>query len=171
MASCVLIIIISFILDGVLTNFLPYSVGDLSLFTPLTTLVSIVVIYKLFYHNHNEKKYYMISFMVCFIYDFFYTNLLFFNGLLFLLIAYITTLLYKQFGESYLKILLNVLIIIVIYEVITALCILLFNLVPISINSVLYKISHSLLFNLIYAELLYLILNLVPKKYKKIMIN
>ena len=77
----------------------------------------------------------------------------------------------RQFGESYLKILLNVLIIIVIYEVLTALCILLFNLVPISINSVLYKISHSLLFNLIYAELLYLILNLVPKKYKKIMIN
>ena len=168
MASCVLIIIISFILDGVLTNFLPYSVGDLSLFTPLTTLVSIVVIYKLFYHNHNEKKYYMSSFIVGFIYDFFYTNLLFFNGLLFLLIAYVTTLLYKQFGESYLKILLNVLIIIVIYEVLTALCILLFNLVPISINSVLYKISHSLLFNLIYAELLYLILNLVPKNIKKL---
>ena len=61
MASCVLIIIISFILDGVLTNFLPYSVGDLSFFTPLTTLVSIVVIYKLFYHNHNEKKYYKID--------------------------------------------------------------------------------------------------------------
>ena len=51
----IVILIISFLLDGILTNFLPYGVGNLSLFTPLTTIVAIVLIYNFFYHN--EKKY------------------------------------------------------------------------------------------------------------------
>ena len=44
-------VIISFIFDGVLTNYLPYLVNDLSLFTPLLTVVSIFILYPL-----NRKK-------------------------------------------------------------------------------------------------------------------
>ena len=171
MLISIVIVIISFILDGVLTNFLPYGVGNLSLFTPLTTLVSIVVIYQLFYHNHNHKKYYIICSVVGFLYDLFYTNLLFFHTLLFLLIGYITTILYKQLGESYIRILINLFITIVVYELATSLCIIIFNLVPISIGRIAYKISHSLLFNLIYGEIIYIIIKLIPKKYRKVSIN
>ncbi|MCI8347805.1 MAG: rod shape-determining protein MreD [Bacilli bacterium] len=171
MAISIIIVIISFLLDGILTNFLPFGVGDLSLFTPLTTLVSMVVIYQFFYHSHNQKKYLIAATITGFLYDLFYTNLLFFNSLLFFLIAYFTMILYKQIGESYIKIIFHVLIIIVSYELVTSLCIIVFNLVPISINRILYKISHSLLFNLIYAELIYIIIKLIPKKYRKVSIN
>ena len=54
MIVCMIILVVSFLLDGILTNFLPFSVGDLSLFTPLTTIVAIVVLYPLFYKQ--EKK-------------------------------------------------------------------------------------------------------------------
>ena len=38
MIVCMIILVVSFLLDGILTNFLPFSVGDLSLFTPLTKI-------------------------------------------------------------------------------------------------------------------------------------
>ena len=168
MLISVIIIAISFCLDGILTNFLPYGVGDLSLFTPLTTLVSIVVVYSLFHDSHSDKKYLITSFVVGFLYDLCYTNLLFFNAILFLLIAYLNKVFDKQFGHSYIKIIIKMFLIIVIYELTTVLCIIILNLVPINIDRILYKISHSLILNLIYAEILYIIVKLIPRKYRKI---
>ena len=62
-------------------------------------------------------------------------------------------------------------ILIIIYESSTALIFMIFNLVPITLNKLIYKITHSLLINIIYGELIYLILEILPKKYKKIKIN
>ena len=56
----IIILIISILLDGILTNFLPFLVNDLSIFTPLLTVVSIFIIYP-FYRKH-EKKYFIILF-------------------------------------------------------------------------------------------------------------
>ena len=74
-------------------------------------------------------------------------------------------------GDNYLKILLQILVIIIIYEISFALLIALFNLVPMTIERVLYKISHSLILNLIYGEVLYVIIKALPKKAKKIRIS
>ena len=171
MIVSIILIVISFCLDGILTNFLPYEVGNLSLFTPLTTLVCLLVLYNLFHDNHKDRQYLIMSAIVGFLYDLFYTNLLFFNCLLFLLLAYLNIIFYKQFGDGYIKILVNVLVMIILYELLTAICIISLNLVPMSIERILYKIGHSLIFNLIYAEVLYIILKLIPKKYRKVRLN
>lgn len=165
----IIIIIISFLLDGVLTNFLPYLPNDLSIFTPLLTVTIIFLIYPFYY---KKKKNYLITiFIVGLLYDLFYTNLLFFNAIIFLLIGYISSYIYKNFEISYGKIILYTIIIITIYECVTALIIVLFNLVPITPYKVLYKITHSLILNIIYAEGIYFIINRLPKKYRKININ
>ena len=88
-----IILIVSFLLDGILSNFLPYMVGDLSLFTPMLTIVSFVIIYPFFVKN--KKAYYLSSLIVGLCYDFMYTNLLFYNAILFLIVALLITLLYK----------------------------------------------------------------------------
>lgn len=169
MLASIIILIISFILDGVLTNFLPYGVENISLFTPLLTIVALVVIYNFFYHE--EKNYYILSFIIGILYDLFYTNLLFLDGLLFLLIAFVITKIYKLVGFNYMWIALDILISIIIYECSFALVIVIFNLVPMSIYRLLYKIGHSIILNIIYGELLYFIIKLLPKKYKKVRIN
>lgn len=169
MLISIVILVFSFILDGVLTNFLPYGVNNLSFFTPLITMVVLVIIYDLFYHN--EKKYLILCFITGLIYDLFYTNLLFFNGFLFLLMGFIVIKLYKMIGFSYLRILLHLLIVIIMYEVCFSLIIIIFNLVPMSIDRLIYKIEHTLLLNLIYGEVIYFIINVIPNKYKKIRIN
>lgn len=165
----IIIVFLSFVLDGILSNFLPYMIDDLSLFTPLLTIVSIFLVYPFYYHK--EKNYYILSFIVGILYDLFYTNLLFFNGFMFLIIAYITVKLYRYLNIDYLKVVLYISLIIIIYESLSAGIFLLFNLVPITIYKVLYKIGHSLLLNIIYGEIIFSIIQFIPKKYKKIDIN
>ncbi len=165
----IIIIIISLLLDGLLSNYLPFLVNDLSIFTPLLTLISISLLYP--YYRKKEKYFFIIIFITGIVYDLLYTNLLFFNGLLFLLIAYISKLIYRTYEMDYYKLIIYLAMIITIYESATGLILFIFNLVPITFSRVIYKIIHSLLLNIIYGELLYLILNLIPKKYKRISIN
>ena len=105
------------------------------------------------------------------IYDLFYTNLLFFNGILFVIIGIISKYIYKNYGLSLVKIILYIILIISIYESLTGIILFSFNIVSITFNRVFYKITHSLLTNIIYIELVYLIIKIIPKKYKKISIN
>ena len=79
----IIIIVISLLFDGLLTNYLPYLVNDLSYFTPLFTVVSIFIIYP--FYRKNNKKYFITVFLLGFIYDLFYTNLLFYNAVIFLI--------------------------------------------------------------------------------------
>ena len=160
---------ISLLLDGVLTNFLPYLVNDLSLFTPLLTLVSIIIIYPFF--RKDEMKYFIVSFLVGVIYDLFYTNLIFFNGVLFFTIAYISSRITKNMTRNTLNLLLETIGMIILYEALTGLVLFTYHVVPITVYKVWYKIIHSLLLNVIYVEIVYWILKIIPKKYKKISIN
>ena len=162
-----IIIVISIILDGVLTNFLPYI--DLSIFTPLLTLVSIFMIYPFF--KKKEIKYLIIVFIIGIIYDLLYTNLLFFNAVLFLEIGLITIYIYKNYEITALRLILYIAIIISLYEFSTGIILLIFNVVPVTFYKIIYKIINSLLLNIIYSELIYLLITKIPKKYKKISIN
>lgn len=165
----IIIIAISLFLDGLLTNILPYTVGNLSLFTPLLTLISLFSIYP--FYIKQPKQYYITAIIMGIIYDLFYTNLLFFNAILFLTIAIIIKYLYKKYEVNYLTIILYTILIINTYEIIQAIIIIIFNLVPITLMSLIYKIVHSLLINIIYTEIIHFIINHLPKKYQKININ
>ena len=164
-----IILLISIILDGILTNYLPYLVNDLSLFTPLLTVVSIFIFYPL--NRKKETKFFILMFIVGIIYDLLYTNLLFLNGLLFVLIAFISKIIYKNFETSYFKLIIYTILIIVIYESLYAGILFIYRVVPITIYKLFYKISHTLILNIIYTELLYFIIKHLPKKYKRISIN
>lgn len=164
-----IILLISIILDGILTNYLPYLVNDLSLFTPLLTVVSIFILYPL--NRKKETKFFILMFIVGIIYDLLYTNLLFLNGLLFFLIAFISKIIYKNFETSYFKLIIYTIFIIVIYESLYAGILFIYRVVPITIYKLFYKISHTLILNIIYTELLYFIIKHLPKKYKRISIN
>ena len=164
-----IILIISVYLDGLLSLFLPYIPGQLSIFTPMLTIVSLLIIYPLY--RKKEKKYFITLFITGIIYDLLYTNLLFYNGLVFILFGFIIKFIYKNLDVSSIKLIFYEILIIVAYELLISLFILIFNLVPISINEIVYKIKHSLLLKLIYSKFLYLVIKIIPKRYKRISIN
>ena len=165
----IIVLILSLLLDGLLTNYLPFLINDLSLLTPLLTVSSIIIVYP--FYRKKENKYYILLFIFGMLYDLFYTNLLFFNGILFVIIGFISKYIYKNYGITPLKLVLYIIIIISIYESLTGIILLLFNIVSISFNRIFYKITHSLLTNIVYMEVVYLIIKITPKKYKKISIN
>lgn len=164
-----IIITLSLILDGILSNIFPYTVNNLSLFTPLLTLISIYLIYP--FYKKKENKYILTLFLTGIIYDLLYTNLIFYNAIIFTIIGIISKYIYKHYEINYLNIIIQIVLIVTIYELLNALIIILFNLVPMSIQRLFYKITHSLLLNIIYSELLLLIINILPSKYKKVNIN
>lgn len=169
MMISVIILVVSFLLDGILSNFLPYMVGDLSLFTPMFTIVSLVIIYPFF--TKKLKYYFITCFLVGLVYDFMYTNLLFYNAVLFLAVGLILMFLYRYIRPSWLSLILFIVVVIVGYECMNAIVILAFQLVPMTFYRLLYKISHSLLLNLCYGEILYFIIWLLPERYKRVSIN
>ena len=165
----IIIVIFSLIIDGLLTNYLPFLVNDLSLFTPLLTVVSVFMIYPFF--RKKEVNYFIFVAITGIVYDLLYTNLLFFNALLFLVIALISRFVYKNYGITFIRLIIYIVVIIVVYEGLTALLLLIFNLVPVTFSRVSYKINHSLLLNVIYGELILLLYKILPKKFMKISIN
>lgn len=169
MILSIIIIAISLFVDGLLTLYLPYLPGNLSLFTPMTTIVSLLLIYPLY--RKKEKTYFITIFIVGLIYDLLYTNLLFYDAIIFLLFGLIIKKIYKELDVNHFKVSLYIVFLIVLYEVLLAVFIRILNLVPITIPELIYKISHSLLFNMLYGELLFLIIKLLPNKFKRIDIN
>jgi len=149
----ILIIISSFILDIILSNVLPFMKGDLSIFTSLFVPITIYLIYP-FYKN-QKLKYYIESFIIGIIYDLIFTNLLFFDGVIFLIISLVSVKIYKNFMVDKYKNIMYVFLIIILYEFLVASIFLIFNLVPICFYDFVYKISHTLLINVVYGFLLY----------------
>lgn len=165
----IIIIIISIYLDGFLTLFLPYIPGDLSYFTPLLTITSFLLIYPLY--RKKERTYFITLLITGLIYDLLYTNLLFYDSIIFILLGYIISLIYKNLDVSNIKIGLYTILLIIVYEVLFYIFIVIFNIVPISLPKLIYKITHSILLNVIYSEIVFLVIDKLPKKYKRIYIN
>ena len=164
-----IVIIISFLLDGILSNYLPYLVNSLSWFTPLFTLVSVFLIYP--FYRKKLKNYFIIIIILGLLYDLFYTNLLFINAILFAGVGFLAKLLWKNSYIGFFRMAIYICLIIILYELVSVGFLLIGNMVPITLMKVIYKISHSLIINVIYAEIWLLIINSLPKKYKKISIN
>ena len=164
-----IILLLAFLLDGILTNFLPFMPENLTFFTPLLTLTAIFIIYPLY--RKKEKNYFITIIITGMLYDLFYTNLLFLNAILFFICGLLIKEVYKYVDYSFIKLIPLVILLVTIYESLTALIIIIFNLVPMSFIRLFYKIVHSLLINIIFAEICYLIIKLVPKKYKRVRIN
>lgn len=159
----------SLLLDGILTNYLPYLKGNLTLFMPLFSVVFLLFLPSFYYKD--TRMYYLHAFLFGMCYDLFYTNLLFFHGALFVILAFLAKWIYKNFEIRFWNVAIPVMFLIVFYESLFAGILFLFHIVPVTFSDLLYKITHSILLNIIYAEGLYLLLKCLPKKYKKKKIN
>ena len=103
------------------------------------TLLSLVITYS-----------YKTSFLICFIYDIVFTNTLFFNSFIFLVIMYIVKKLYISCSYNYLTRIIIGIFAIILYRIICYLLFTLFMIVPFDILSLLKGIYSSLIVNFVY---------------------
>ena len=149
----IILLIIALFLDGFLSIIIPLN----SIFLPLITITTIYIIFP--YFKKKEKKYYILSFAVGIIYDLLYTNLLLFHAIIFMIIAYITKYLYTTYEQTKITKVLYQIIIIILSELLTASFLFLFQTTTITFTKIIYKITHSILLNIIYAVSINMVLN------------
>lgn len=157
------ILIFSFYLEGILSRLV-----DISFLIPLTTLLSLILIYPYLYDS--KRNYYIICFITGLIYDIVYTNTLFLNSFIFLLIGYLISLLNIIITNNSLNVIIISLIIITIYRITTYLILVFVDYLNFNILDLFNSIIYSIILNIIYISIMYKITDLISKKigiYKK----
>ena len=135
--------IIAFILDGTILKYAPYSLFSILIF--------------IFMNKKNLLKYYFLSFIIGLFYDFFYSNLLFYNSFIFLTCAFIIYKLQNKLEHNLLNSLIIALITIVYYYTITFIILLCLNYIPFDFKRYLNILLNSSILNIFFILIVYLI--------------
>lgn len=159
-----IVLTISFFLDGTVSNYLPFAYDQLYLLKTMFTIISLIVIFP--YFNHNDKKYYQVAILFGLLYDVVYTNSFPLNTILFLLLALFIKKINEMVAYHYFNVLITTFTTIVFADLINVMVLNIINYTNINLYAFLYKIGNSLLINLIYISIIYIILEFVSHKYK-----
>lgn len=153
-------VIVSFFLDSILTTFIPID----SIFLPLFSLISLIVIYP--YFHKEENSYIKFSFLLGLLYDIVYTDTLFLNAFVFLLISFCIKLIHEYISNNIFNVSIMGLLVVTIYRIITYFILAIINYLSYDFNELLVSIYSSLIINVFYGIILYLVTDFISRKYK-----
>lgn len=151
------ILILSFILDGLFSNLISIN----SIFYPLFTLISLIVIYP--YYNNN-KTFYKHALFIGLAYDLIYTNTMVFYAFVFVLAALIISKLSILLTDNYVSLYIISILSIIIFRLVTYLSIIITGNMKFDINLLFKSIYSSLIANLIYVIVLNELTKFISKK-------
>lgn len=147
-----LILFLSILIDGLIGNLTVYSINNLSYFTPLCTVVSLVFLY-------DEKHFLWLFLFSSILYGGLYLSNLLLSFILFFVVMIAIKLCKHFLEDNFFTLLLQTIIIIVIYEFLFygIASLLWFN--SFKIDIFLYKLRHSIILNFLYSVFLYYVCN------------
>lgn len=152
-----LILIFSFLFEAMFTNL----VGISSIFIPLFTLTSIVLIYP--YFKKKNFNYLIVCLILGIFYDIAFADSVFVNTICFGIIGGLNILIYNYVKYNiYTSNLINI-IIIITYRIISYIILLSINFITFNGNIFFKGIYSSLLINISYGIILYLVIELLAK--------
>lgn len=160
----IITVIISFVLDSFVSQYIFSSITNFNIFIPMFSLISLIIVFP--YFNSNNKDYLITCLITGLIYDITYTNTLGLNMALFLLSGYIIIFLDNGLSNNLFSLLIKMLIIIFIYDSLTYLILILLNYIDYNVIDLFIKILKSLTLNSIYLIFTYLITNIIAKHFK-----
>ncbi|MEG0826143.1 MAG: rod shape-determining protein MreD [Bacilli bacterium] len=140
-----IIVLISFFLESILSNYINISTN---FFTPLFTITSLIVIYSKF-----ENKYLKICLLFGLLYDLVFTDTLFINMILFLLIGFFVKFVNIYLPKNYINNSIILIIIIIFYRIFIYIIMLMANQLTNNAFLLFKSIYSSLLLNIIYGLL------------------
>ena len=144
-----IIIIVSFLLEGIVSNFVPMN----SFLVPLFTLTALIMIYPLF---DEAALYYKYTFITGLAYDLLYTDTILFHAIIFCFMAFLITKLNLVLSDNFINTLIIIGVCILVYRVMTYSVLILVGSVDFNISDLIFSVLRSLIINLIYSLLLFL---------------
>ncbi len=156
----ILIIIISFILEGILTNIINMN----SIILPLFTITSLVITYP-YFKTEKNYKFIMISISMGLLYDIAYTNSLFISTFTFTLCSLLIIIIDKYIPESFFSRMCINICLIIAFKFISYLLLFIFQFIKFNQNVLIKGIISSLILNIIYGLILYFICDKLSIKF------
>ena len=141
----------SFILEGVLSNFLSLN----SYFLPLFSLISLIIIYP--YFHRKEINYLKICTLFGFLYDVTYTDTFLVNTLLFPFLGFVIMFINTWLSNNFLNSGFLAFIVVILYRIIYYILLLFCGYTSFSLKHLFIFINHSFIGNILYAIILYFI--------------
>lgn len=156
MIIAVTYVILSFLLDGVLSNHLAFNLVDPSWFKTIYSIIALVIIYNYF---DNKTKYTLILLVLGIFFDIVYTNTFILNIIIFLVIYMVLSNLDYLMPNNIITINIKSVTCISIYHIVTYIILLLSNYNDYSIKLLFIILIRSLIMTIIYTTISYLIMN------------
>lgn len=154
-------LIISFLLDGMISNLITL---DTNYFNPLFSLVALIIIYP--YFNKNNNHYLLIASVYGLIYDMVYTDTFALNLAIFLLLAVITKYMNSVLNINIINTLINLLVLIVLYRSLTYFILILGGYLEFDIMALFKSIYSSLIINFVYCLIGYYFLDYLSYRFR-----
>lgn len=159
----IITVIVSFLLDSLVSQYLFSSITNNNILIPMFSLISLIIVYP--YFGNNDKNYFMTCLILGLTYDITFTNTLGLNAVLFLFVGYIIVLLDNGLSNNLFSLIIKMLIVILVYDSLNYLILIILNYIDYGIIDLLFKILKSLLLNLIYLIVSYFVTNHISKKF------
>lgn len=164
MLVAIIYVIISFLLDGIISNIIPFNLVDPSYFKTIYSVISLVIIYNYF---DNHQKYLTILIILGIFFDIIYTNTFILNIIVFLIIYIVLSNLDYIITTNIFTINLKSIVCISTYHITTYIILLLANYNNYSIKLLGLILIRSIIMTIIYTTISYLIMNKIYE-YKRI---
>ena len=164
MLVAIIYVIISFLLDGIISNIIPFNLVDPSYFKTIYSVISLVIIYNYF---DNHKKYLTILITLGVFFDIIYTNTFILNIIVFIIIYIVLSNLDYIITTNIFTINLKSIVCISTYHISTYIILLLANYNNYSIKLLGLILIRSIIMTIIYTTISYLIMNKIYE-YKRI---
>lgn len=161
MIIAIIYVTLSFILDGLISNYISINLVNPSYLRTIYTVISLIVIYHYF---ENKKKYLYILLILGILFDIVYTNTFCLNIFIFFIIYLIIKQLDYLIDNNLFTINIKGILSIITYHVLTYIILLLVNYNDYNLNILLTIIIRSIIMTVIYTTISYLLLNKIFKK-------
>ena len=165
MIIAIILLTISFLLEGFMSIYFPSNLINPSILSCLYTLITLIIIYPYFY---NEKKYYILLIAFGLLIDIVYSNTFLFNTILFLLLSIIIKILNVILPNNIFTINVKSLVIIIVYHILSFVLLSIVDYNGYTFNLLFDIIINSIIMTLIYTSLSYFIAKFLFKKYDKL---
>lgn len=162
MIISILYLVISFLLEGIMSNIFPSTLSNISYFTTIYTIISFVNIYPYF---DNDKKYYLLILIFGILFDVLYTSTFFINIFIFIIIGIIIKLLYNLFPENIFMTNIISYICIIIYHILSFIILVIVGYNDYNIMLLFNIIIHSIFMTIIYTSISYFIVKFMYNKF------
>lgn len=153
-----IILILSFLLDGILSFFLNKNL----LLNPLFSLCSLIIIYR-YYSKSMQTNYLITCSILGLFFDIVYSDTIFLNAGIFLLLGLFITKYYQIFSYKLLSSTILTILIIILYRLITFLVLSNLGIINFNLYNLFRSIYSSIFINIIYVGLYFL----KKRKYKR----